>query len=36
MTQFNAYVISIGIGVIAAGALFYTVSKKHTTGTSQS
>jgi APA family basic amino acid/polyamine antiporter len=36
ITQFNAYVISIGIGVIAAGALFYAVSKKHMIGTSQS
>jgi APA family basic amino acid/polyamine antiporter len=36
MTQFNAYVISIGIGVIAAGALFYVLSKKHMTETSQS
>ena len=35
MTQFNAYVISIGIGVIVAGALFYALSKKHMTKTSQ-
>ncbi|HSF27898.1 MAG TPA: amino acid permease [Nitrosopumilaceae archaeon] len=36
MTQFSAYVISIGIGVIVAGALFYALSKKHMTKTSQS
>ncbi len=36
MIQFNAYVISIGIGVIAAGALFYVLSKKHITKMSQS
>ena len=35
MTQFNAYVISIGIGVIVAGILFYALSKKHMTKTSQ-
>jgi APA family basic amino acid/polyamine antiporter len=35
MTQFDAYVISIGIGVIAAGALFYVFSKKHMTKASQ-
>lgn len=35
MTQFNAYVILIGIGVIVAGALFYVLSKKHMTKTSQ-
>jgi len=35
MTQFNAYVISVGIGVIAAGALFYVLFKKHMTKTSQ-
>ena len=36
MTQFNAYVVSIGIGVITAGALFYALSKKQMTQTSQS
>ena len=36
MTQFNMYVISIGIGIIIAGALFYVLSKKHMTKTSQS
>lgn len=36
MTQFNAYVISIGVGVIVAGALFYVLSKKYMTKTSQS
>jgi APA family basic amino acid/polyamine antiporter len=36
MTQLNAYVVSIGIGVIAAGALFYVLSKKHMTEASQS
>jgi len=34
MTQFSAYVILIGIGVIAAGALFYILSKKHMVTTS--
>lgn len=36
MTQFNAYVISIGIGVIVVGVLFYALSKKHMAKTSQS
>jgi APA family basic amino acid/polyamine antiporter len=36
ITQFNPYVISIGIGVILAGALFYLLTKKHMTKTSQS
>lgn len=31
MTQFNAYVISVGIAIIVAGALFYALSKKHMT-----
>lgn len=34
MTQFNAYVISIGIGVIVVGILFYVLSKKHMAKTS--
>lgn len=36
ITQFNPYVISIGIGVIIAGALFYLLTKKYTTKTSRS
>ena len=36
MTQFNAYVTSIGIGVIAVGALFYVLSKKYITKPTQS
>jgi uncharacterized membrane protein len=34
MTQFNAYVISIGIGVIVVGILFYALSKKYMAKTS--
>lgn len=34
MTQFNTYVISIGIGVIVVGVLFYALSKKHMAKTS--
>jgi len=36
MTQFNAFVTSVGIGVIAAGALFYGLSKKYITKPAQS
>lgn len=35
MTQFSAYVILIGIGVTVVGALFYVLSKRHMTKTSQ-
>jgi hypothetical protein len=28
MTQFNAYVISVGVGIVGAGALFYAFYRK--------
>src|SRR5574342_3402 len=36
ITQFNVYVVSVGIGVIGAGALFYALFKKHMNKTLQS